>query len=198
MPTVGSFHRIFWGTQRNPVNPASRSSAWMYPGVQSVVTMGMAIWGVPLAVVRPIWDQLRWSGRLVKHLWWVRAPDAQGRVEQWIARLEAFTPQELTVLERVVATLTGPYWADAQARVAACATTPKFHQPDQWVQYSRAIKRDIGQAQNVFRHVRVVHELRDAHAELPNPDAHLVTELAYQARALEGRPNRRVIAHAHV
>ncbi len=160
--------------------------------------MTSVVFGPPLDLLRPIWRQVRWYAHLAVRLWHWRAPANQDQLETWIARLEDFTPAELLALERVVLTVRSPYWDEAAERVEACAHTPKFHQPEQWVEYGRAIKKDMGQAQNVFRHVRVVHELRAAHPELPNPDAHLLAELAYQAQALRGRPNRRVSAHAHI
>ena len=79
--------------------------------------------------------------------------------------------------------------------VRVCATTPKFHHSDQWVAYGRAIRANAGQAQNVFRHLKVVQTLQMAHPELSNPDAHLMAELAYQGMAVQGRRERRVIDH---
>ena len=122
----------------------------------------------------------------------------------WIDRLERLDIEQCAVVERVIQTIECPQWTDARARVRVCATTPKFHQPEQWVAYSRAVKADSGQAQNVFRHVKVVHELKAAHPCLSNPDAHLLTELAYHGMAQTGRSvriidhPRQLIEHAKV
>ena len=185
MPVVGEFHRKFWRARANPILPAGTKTGWMYPGVQSAVVMGL-IWGVPLQLLRPIRRQLRWYWALARWLWWFRNPAQQGQLETWIGRIEALTSEQDAVIERVVGTLQGPFWGDARQRVRACATSPAFHRPEAWVEYSRALKANGGQAQNVFRHIRVVHELRAAH-DISNPEAHLVTELAYQGLASQGR-----------
>ena len=221
MPTVGSFHTKFWKARANIPPPPGTATGWMYPGVQSVVTMHMALWGPPLDVLSAIWARLLWWLRLGRRLWAlsplqrdgllaalerleagrpvaVKAPVARDVVPEWGRRLEQLTADQRAVLERVASTVESPAWDDALARVAACSTTPKFHQPEQWVEYGRAIKKDRGQAQNVYRHVRVVHELKAAYPDLTNPEAHLLTELAYHARALRGRQGRRVIEHAHL
>ena len=187
MPTIGPFHRNFWRARANTPPPPGTANAWMYPGWQSSVTM-LAIWGVPWELLAPLWRQLRWIAGIVWQLWAWRDPIQQARLETWIARLAACPFEERVVLERVWIVLQSPYWADTLDRVAACATTPKFHQPEQWLAYSRALKANAGQAQNVFRHIKVVHELKDRYPTLSNPDAHLLTELGYQAFAARGRP----------
>ena len=197
MPTIGPFHRFYWKARANPVAPPILSRGG-YPPWQASVTTAMAIWGVPLEALGPIWRQVRWLLSLASRLWHWRAPVNQDRLETWIARLEDFTPDQLAVLERVVTMLTGPQWDAARAAVQACATTPKFHQPEQWVIYSRAVKANPGQAQNVFRHLKAVSALRDlgdGPAAISNPDAHLLIELAYQAFAAMGRPDRQRVTH---
>ena len=196
MPTVGSFHRFFWKGRPNAVVPPGVGQTSMYPQWQSTVTaMAVTFWP-PFTVLRPYWQQVRWLWGLVYRLWSWRDPQQHVRLEQWVARVEVLTPLELQVLDRVVAVLRGPWWEEAQARVAVCAHTPKMEGHEQWLAYSRALKSNPGQAQNVYRHVRVVHELHDAsqHA-LTNPEAHLLAELAYQAYAVLGRPDRRLVMH---
>ena len=198
MPTIGGFHAKFWKARANVPPPPGTATGWMYPGVQSVVTMHMAIFGVPFELLKPVWEQLRWSWRLMRRLWHWRAPENRARLEIWIARLEEFDDAQLLALERAVAALCSPAWPQARQAVQACATTPKFHQPEQWVAYGRAIKANPGQAQNVYRHLKAVQDVRglaDGEAPLSNPDAHLVVELAYQAFAAIGRPERKVVAH---
>jgi hypothetical protein len=166
--------------------------------IQRSVTLTMAIWGVPFDVLGPVWAQLRWYWTLARRLWHWRAPANQDRLEMWIARLEELEPAQIAALERAVTVMTGPHWAEARRAVQVCATTPKFHQPEQWVEYGRALKGNPGQAQNVFRHVKVVQALRglqDGAAALSNPDAHLLAELAYQGFAALGRSGRKVVAH---
>lgn len=159
------------------------------------MSLSMVGFWVPMDAIRPWLDHLRWYWRLATRLWQWRAPQNRQRLEVWIDRLERLDVEEGAVLERVIQAMACPQWADAQARVRVCATTPKFHQPEQWLAYSRAIKANGGQAQNVFRHLKVVQELQAAHPGLSNPDAHLLAELAYQGFAAMGRPDRTVVTH---
>lgn len=129
------------------------------------------------------------SGFGALQAWWDRVV----RQWQWGARMLALDHEQQAVIERVIATMQGPWWDPAKQKVRICATTPKFHQAAQWVDYGRALKANAGQAQNVFRHIKVVHELHADAAQsqqaLTNPEAHLVTELAYQGMASIGRVN---------
>ena len=200
MPVIGEFHRKYWRFGGAPPPPPSTGAAWMYPGWQSTVTMMMVAFGPPWSLFRPLWDALRWWVVLLRRV--ARLDQAhRGALLEALARLEAdptltaqrtvsavlaCTPAQRAVLDSVMAVLTGPLWAPATAAVAACATTPKFHQAEQWVEWSRAIKANKGQAQNVFRHLKAVQAVRglsDADGPVSNPDAHLVVELAYQALA---------------
>lgn len=190
MPVIGSFHHQYWRARANVPPPPGTANPMQYPLWQSsrgTTTFGMAIWGVPLDALRPIWRQARWLWAISRRLWHWRSAASQARLEAWIDRLEALEPDQRAALERAHDLLTGPYWPDACERVRVCMTTPKFHQPEQWVIYSRAVKADAGQAQNVWRHMRIVHELKAAFP-ISNPDAHFVTELAYQAVAAASRP----------
>ena len=197
MPTVGPFHRFYWKARANPVAPPVRSRGG-YPPWQASVTSALVFGWVPLDAIAPIWRQVRWLLHIARRLWPWRAPETQDRLETWIARIESFDAEQLAVLERVVAAMTGPHWPAAQQAVRTCATTPKFHAPEQWVVYSRELKANVGQAQNIFRHVKALSVLRplgDGPAPLSNPEAHLLIELAYQAFAAMGRPDRQVVTH---
>ena len=194
MPTVGSFHAKFWSARANPLPEPTTTLTHQYPRVQSVILVASFF-----GALQPAWDQCVWYWRLAKRLWHWQAPQNQDRLEQWIARLEELDPEQHAVLERVVAALQSPVWHEAQDAVRAVATSPKFHQPEQWVEYGRTLKANIGQAQNVFRHLKAVSALRELRdtpvARMSNPDAHLLIELAYQGMAATARPDRRVIAH---
>ena len=175
---------------------------WQHTTHRAVV-LSIAIWGVPWSVLEPWLNQLRWCWHLVRRLWHWRAPVHRRCLEAWIARFERLTIEQMETLDaeqvaiigRVLSVFALPQWEQARIGVHRCATSPKFHQPEQWVEYSRALKANAGQAQNIFRHIKVVHELRAAHPELSNPDAHLLTELAYQGLAEEGRRERRIVNH---
>lgn len=184
MPTIGPFHRFYWKARANTPPPAGTWAPWGYPRWQTAprsgVMLSLAIWGVSLDTIRPVLTQIRWVWRLVRVVWWIRDAERQA------------------VLWRVIEQLASERWPHAQSAVRACAHTPKFHHADQWVEYGRALKANPGQAQNVFRHVKVVHALRglqDDGGPISNPDAHLLAELAYQGYAAMGRPGRKVVAH---
>jgi len=188
VPVVGEFHGKFWRARANPVaEPAPAVQKWQYPlwqSSRSTVTFGMAIWGVPFDAIGS-WGQRLWRLlRLLPCLWrWTREKDT---LETWVARITQLTEEEYTVLDRVVSAMKHPAWPQARAAVQDCATTPSFHQQEQWLHFGQAIKANKGQAQNIYRHVKVVHALRglqDAPGPLTNPEAHLLAELAYQGYA---------------
>ena len=190
MPVIGEFHSKFWRARANAPAAAGTHTTWMYPAWQSSVIVGsFAVW----AAVRPVWDQVRWLWRVAVSLWWCRQPACQAELEAWIAQQQRGGDRLLT---RVQAVRAHEAWPAAQAAVRDCAMTPKFHSADQWVAYSRAIKANTGQAQNVFRHLKVVQTLQAAYPTLSNPDAHLLAELAYQDMvAAPPRRPRVVIDH---
>lgn len=191
MPLVGEFHGKFWRARANPLPTPGVSSDWLYPRFQAVILMS-AFWMIPVQALEALWRQLRWYTRLARALWWWRSVEAHERLTQWIQRLEASDWEQRAILDRVWLAFDPTVWPQARDRVRATATTPDFNQPIAWVEYSRAIKANTGQAQNVFRHLKVVHELR-ATTPLSNPEAHLLAELAYQGFAALGRPDREVV-----
>ena len=76
-----------------------------------------------------------------------------------------------------------PVFAEARTAVRAVAQTLDFNHPEMWVPYGRALKADPGQAENTFRHLKAVHDVKTTLIAqgLPpsNPDTHLAVELAY-------------------
>ena len=131
-----------------------------------------------IEAVSILWARARWFWRVTRRL-----------------RLNSLTIEQLAVLDQAIALMQGSPWDTAQALVRECATSPGFHRPGAWVEYSRAVKASAGQAQNVFRHVKVVHALTAAHPELTNPEAHLLAELGYHAFARIDRRERQIVDH---
>lgn len=173
MPVVGEFHGKFWRARANPIQAPGPATAWQYPRVQAAIILG-SLFGV----LHVVYERAVWCWTFLRLIW-------------------SFDADQRAVLERVIGAVTHPKWEQAKAAVASCATSPKFHQPEQWVEYGRALKANVGQAQNVFRHVKVVHALRglqDGAAPISNPEAHLLAELAYQAFASIDR-RRKVVTH---
>ena len=113
--------------------------------------------------------------------------EQQEQREQWLTRLSAMSAEQRAILQRVTTVLESSAWQEAQVAVRRCATTLGFANPEMWVQYSRVIKADPGQAENVFRHTKAVHEVKAAVTvaglSISNPDLHLLVELAYQGFA---------------
>lgn len=168
MPTIGVFHRHFWAQRANGAVAAGAAPPWQYPAVQSVTGARAMAWTGVLP-----WGLIRWA---FARIWFWRIPD------RYLVQ-EALDAEQRAVVDRVIAVMRSPRWADARVRVRACATTPKFHRPEQWTEYSRAVRADGSQAQNIWRHVRIVQELRAADPMLSNPDANLLAEIAYHGFA---------------
>lgn len=185
MPTPGAFHARFWAAKGGaPVVP-SASGRPMYPEWQSTIqrsfTLSMAIWAVPGDVLYPVrlWLRRAWTA-------WVRFY----RLKPW-----TLSGEQLAVLGYVQELVTSPLYAEAQREVRVCATTLQFTQPEHLVEYSRAIKSDLRQAQNTYRHLRAIQGLKLSHPELANPEAHLVTELAYHGFTVTGKDHAKHVTH---
>lgn len=107
----------------------------------------------------------------------------QEQREVWMRRVAACTWEQRQILDRVMAALEAPPFVDARVAVREMAQTLNFNHPEMWVPYGRALKADPGQAENVFRHVKAVHDVKAALAargiQTSNPDLHLAVELAY-------------------
>lgn len=205
MPTIGPFHGRYWKARANTPPPAGTGgNTPMYKEWQSTIqrslTLSMAVWWVPMPAsistsLGRLGRRLIGLYRIGRRLWqWYGTAEHLGP-DQWTPRLDRLDLEQLAVLERVIAAFDSPGWGSARLAVRQCATTPKFHQPEQWIAYSRAIKANPGQAQNVFRHLKAVSDLRsldDGPAAVSNPEAHLLVELAYQGMAALGRANRTV------
>jgi hypothetical protein len=209
VPTIGAFHATFWRARANPIVPPGPAVSGAYYHWQSTnqsgAVLALAIWGLPdlrrrgrqlRAWVEAWIRRLVWSWRTARGVWrWrVWADQSAARLGQ-PGRFDDLTIEQLAVLERVLGVMHGPAWVVAQQEVRTCATSPKFHQPEQWVTYSRAVKANPGQAQNIWRHVKVVASIQAAQ-DVTNADAHLLAELAYQGMAAMGRPDRQIVHHA--
>ena len=169
----------------------------MYPQWQSTVTSG-SLFGALQGVGSVVWERLRWYWLLFTKVCHYRMLSPGERLALWIAWLETYDAERYAVLERVMTAFERPEWEAARQAVRDCATTPKFHQPEQWIEYGRVLKANRGQTLNVFRHLRAVHMLRpitDDPAPISNPDAHLMVELAYHGFRFQGREGRRIVKH---
>lgn len=117
----------------------------------------------------------------------LNAREALERRDEWIKHLAGCTPEQRAILDSVIAAMQSPHWETARRVVRDTAQTLGFNDPNAWVQYSRAVKKDPGQAENTFRHLKSVHDLRGEVGVLSNPQAHLLIELAYHGFAETGR-----------
>lgn len=179
MPVIGEFHDKYWRARAGaPAPPTYTGDASQYPAWQTSVTMHCSLVGGLIEAVTVLWARLQWLWRVARRL-----------------RLNSLTSEQLAVLDQAIALMQGPPWATAQGLVQQVATSPGFHRPEQWVEYSRAIKANPGQAQNVFRHVKVVHALTASHPELTNPEVHLLAEMGYHAFARIDRRERQIVTH---
>ena len=199
MPVVGEFHRKFWKAKAGAAPPATPAARHQYPLWQGHV-VSMAVFGPPLGLLVGLWCRLRfvlllpwWLLKLVwKHLRCRRehAPEhlaypALPLADSWLTHVPSLDRGQWAVMEQVMAALRSPTWPAAQRAVRACAQTPDGHKPEAWVEYSRTLKGDAGQTQNVYRHLKVALALKQV-APLTNPQAHLLAELAYHEFAARG------------
>lgn len=187
MPTIGPFHRFYWKARANPIVPPGVSNNWSYPAWQSVInTMHTSIVGLPLTGA--VW-------RAVTSIMAKKQPDPLA------VRLACLDLEQRLVLERVLTALESPEWPKAQAAVREAAAVPKGHQPSAWLECSRSIKENVGQAVSLWRHLKAVSAIKpltDAPSPLSDADARLVVELAYHAFTAAGRPNRKILEHRKV
>ena len=198
MPTIASFHGKYWRARANGIVAPGAADPWQYPAWQTSVTMSLSLVAGFVEALTVIWARVRWCWRIMRRLRLDRLTVDQfewyWRVTQRF-QLNTLTVEQFAVLDRAIALMQGPRWGDAQALVRQCATSPGFHRPEAWVEYSRAGKASTGQAQNIFRHVKVVHALTKAYPELTNPAAHLLAELGYHAFAGIDRRERQIVDH---
>lgn len=127
-------------------------------------------------------------------------PSAFGAVSAWAAiwlerlrilwRLASlmlgFSREQQAVVWRVVETVGSPAFPVARQAVTRTATTLGFNRPEAWGDLKAELKRDAGNAENMFRHLQTVNTLRLNYtgSTLSNPTAHLLVELAYHAYTL--------------
>jgi len=195
MPVLGSFHAKYWAAHANPPPALAEPAPGGYPLWQTVIVG--TFWGWS----GDFWTRLWWTIRIAWQLLWEwRDPVQRRTLERWLvpfsAAFAAVDEAERRICWRLLLALTAPEWPEARARVRACAGTLNFSDPKMWQTYSRALRANVGQAQNVYRHIKAVQELQACHPALSNPQAHLLVELAYQGYAMTGRPARRIIPHA--
>lgn len=173
MPTVGEFHRNYWGrrdsTGTRPV--VTHGSGGGYPAWQASV-IAPSLLGI-LGAKLDYWREL------VR--WWLA-------LYRRIHRLDA---ERRAVLLLTLDRLEHPAYRYAQQAVRETATTLGFNRPEAWKPLSHAMKASPGHAENTFRHMRSYTVLKDAlkadGSTMTNPQLHLTTELAYQGFAWKGK-----------
>ncbi len=116
------------------------------------------------------WDYTKWAWKTV---WRVIRVHPAGR----------------DALLRVLDAVEHPAYQTACVAVRKTATTIGFNRSTAWIELGRAMKRSPGDAENTYRHLESVRLLRGnlLNSTLTNPQAHLMTELAYQDFAVKGR-----------
>lgn len=165
-----TFQQNYWlisDTKAPPPTPPSRGG---YPGWQAVIIA--SLFGA-------LWD----AGRAALAKWrWV-----------WtlVTRIRGLDRDRQLVVQRTLEMVEHQNYPMAQAAVRQTATTIGFNRPDAWRPLSHVLKRDQGQAENVYRHMQTVELLqvasRASGSTLTNPELHFLSELAYQSFAIRGR-----------
>lgn len=201
MPTVGAFHQKYWRAKANAPPPPAVEGGGGYPLWQSSIVTASVVFGPPLdllgaigsrgwAFCRRRWWRTQAILRFVRH-----RVQVQARLIAWIWRGETLDAEQFAVMQAVLTALQSPAWRPARVAVRDCAGALNFSDPKMWQTYSRALRDDAGQAQNIYRHLKVVLALRAVLPLLENPETHLLAELAYQGFRSTGHRPARIIAH---
>lgn len=177
MPTQWA-HSFYWNFSDTNVAPVAPTGRGGYPGWQAASVASGVVFGPPLDLLGQVW------ARLVSWLRWCWAGFGLRDRERILATAQRIAGQgiaERAVLEHAIVLMNGPHWGQADRLVRETATTLGFNRPEAWIPYGRALKASPGQAENTFRHLRTVHELKkiETTSTISNPDAHLLVELAY-------------------
>lgn len=187
MPVVGEFHGHYWNLSDSNAAPVAGPGRGGYPAWQASVT-SMIIFGPPLDWLKALWLRLRWLVRLL--VWGWRVPRDE---REWtlvtLGQIVRLGREERAVLGQALTLMDSPNWQPARTIVRQTAQTLGFNRPEAWLPYSRALKAEPGQAENTFRHLKSVHDLRAQarSSTVTNPQAHFLIELAYQGFGAMGR-----------
>lgn len=164
MPLIGEFHTFYWETSDTSVTPIVATPAGGYPTWQSV-TIGSGLGGLE-PYYESAKDAIAWFWTLFKRS---RTLDKGGRA----------------AVLRALDAVQHPAYPLAYAAVKKTATTLAFNRPESWTELSRGLKRDMGSAENTYRHLEACRLLKSnlLNSSLTNPQTNLIVELAYQAYA---------------
>ena len=189
MPTLWA-HEFYWNVSDTTVPPVSVGQGG-YPAWQASVTAASVVFWPPLEIIRPWWSRLRWRWRAWRVLGRCRSTEARARMDRWLHRLLSEDKEQQAVFDRVASAMDSPEWAVTRLVVRQTATTLGFDRSEAWIPYARTIKADPGSAENTYRHLKSVFEVRDqlraVGSTLTNPALHLIVELGYQGFAAMGR-----------
>ncbi len=166
MPTFLLFHKQYWEFTGGPSAPVATRRPG-YPTWQaSVITP--SLFGIVGAWLDVWMARLKW--------WWQFAP-----------RLHRLTADQRHLLLHVLTHVESPGYFAARQAVRDTAVILEFNKPDAWTMLKHGLRADPGEAENCFRHLEAIRRLRETGASYTNPQAHLLTELAYQDFALHPR-----------
>lgn len=160
MPLQGWAHTFYWETSDTSAAVVHLSGGAVYPHWQSAV-ITPSLFGMIGAWIDARWALVQWHWALAR-------------------RVHGLPRESRAVLLRVVDSLESPAYPAAQQAVRTTATTLGFNRQEAWKDYARELKSDLGRMENVYRHLKACHLLRDAAGStLTNPQQNLLTELAY-------------------
>ena len=189
MPTLWA-HAFYWAVSDTTVPPLVVGQGG-YPAWQASVTAASIVFWPPLEIIRPWWSRLRWRWRAWRLVGRYRSAQECARLDRWLARLLRSDEEQQAVLDCVALALESHAWPVTRVVVRQTATTLGFDRPEAWIPYARVIKADPGSAENTYRHLKSVFDVRDqmraCGSTLTNPALHLIVELGYQGFAVMGR-----------
>jgi hypothetical protein len=103
-------------------------------------------------------------------------------------RIRALDAERRAVLDRSLVLLESTSFTHARDAVRKTATTLGFSRPEAWKDLSREVKSSPGRTENMYRHLKAMHVLRDLDGSThTNPEQNLLVELAYTGFSVMGR-----------
>lgn len=166
MPSFLLFHEQYWDvlSTHNVFIPPPPSKAG-YPTWQATV-IAPSLFGMIGAWL---------DTKLAQFRWW----------KAFYHRITALSKAKRSLLLHTLTTIESPHYAHAFTAVQQTSQILGFNKPDAWIHLKRELKDQLGESENVMRHLEAVKRMKlVSGSTFTNPQAHFLVELAYQGRSI--------------
>lgn len=154
------FHRQYWEFSDTSAAPVAPPGLGGYPTWQASV-IAPSLFGMIGAYIDTWMVRLKW--------WWGFAP-----------RVHRLNEEKRVVLVHALGLLEDPAYARARVAVRETSKILGFNKPSAWGELKGVLKDSPGTSENVMRHLEALRRMRGMEGStLTNPQANLMTELAY-------------------